>query len=301
MLASPDDLADYRAFRTASRQGPRLARAQIYLERHPRGAWVDEVQSTFDAEEPAWFESAKTSRSRARTYLVELPRGPHADAARALLVLFDEHQGDVETLELLAEARRTSALLDEESAKRRRVGEIVLQELAALLDPPTWGARLDAPPPALADVLRGAVRRSWGGATRAWRADQLFFVVPTPAGVQSRLAELKFQLWVEGGRIARGVIQGSDLFARWVEAMQLRLLEPSRQTDRATAAQAVADVLGGAVEAQLPSARCTPKEPPADWTVIFARDCDGWSVVARTAERDGDDDTIEVRGPQPQP
>jgi hypothetical protein len=303
MLARTDDLADYRAFRTASREGERLARAQAYLERHPGGVWADEVRAAFDAEEPAWFEKAQTSRTRARAYLVDLPRGPHADAARALLVLFDAHQGDIETLELLADARRTSAMLDEESAKRRRVGEVVLEELAALLDPATWGARLDAPPPALADVLRGSIRRTWGGATRAWRADQLFFVVPTPQGVEAQVAEIRFQLWVENGRVARAVIQGGDLFTRWTEAMQTRLFDPTKPADRAAVASAVADVLGGALEAQLPAARCTPRSPAADgdWTVIFVRACDGWSVIARTAEREGDDDTIEVRGPPPHP
>src|SRR5665811_1665999 len=98
--AIPGDLRDYREFRTAAHEGRRLAKAQRYLARHPEGAWAAEVRALFDAEEEAWFEAAKASRTRAREYVIDLPDGPHADGARALLVLFDEHQGDVETLTL---------------------------------------------------------------------------------------------------------------------------------------------------------------------------------------------------------
>jgi hypothetical protein len=303
MLAQPNDLADYRAFRTAADEGERLAGAKRYLELHPQGAWADEVRAAFDAEEPEWFERAKSSRARARTYLIHLPDGPHAEAARELIVLFDQHEGDVETLELLEQARRTAAMLDEESAKRRRVSDVLLEELAALLDPATWGARLDDPPPALADVLRGPVRRTWGGVTRAWRSDELFFVLPTTQGAQSRVAEVRFQLWLEGGRVAQGVIEGTDLFVRWAEAIGMRSLDPTRASDRAAASSAVADVLSGALEGTLP-ARCSrspaDRRDVGDGDTVLARSCDGWAVVARMARRDGDPDTIDVRGPVPQ-
>jgi hypothetical protein len=299
MLASSDDLSAYRAFRTAAPEGRRLARAQQYLKLHPDGAWADEVRTAFDSEENAWFERAKTSRSAARAYLIDLPEGPHADAARALVLLFDQHEGDIETLELLADARRTAALLDAESARRRRVGEVVLEELAALLDPSTWGARLDAPPAPLADALRGSVRRTWDGTARAWRRDELFFVVPTPQGVQARVADVRLQLWLDGGRIAQGVIEGTDLFARWAEAIEMRVLDPTAPADRAAISASVADVLSGALEATLPAARCTPRvaAPASGGEVILARSCDGWDVVARMADRESEPDAIEVRGP----
>jgi hypothetical protein len=299
MLASPADLADYREFRAAAYEGARLARAQRYLERHAGGVWADEVRSAFDAEEPVWFDAAKTSRSRARAYLVDLPAGPHADAARALLVLFDEHKGDVETLELLADARRTSAMLDAESVRRKRVGEVVLEELAVLLDRTTWGARLDAPPPPLASALRGHLQGTWGGATRGSHTEQAFFVVPTPQGAQSRVAEIRFRVWLEGQRVALGAIQGGDLFTRWAEAMEIRELDPGKAADRARIASLVADTLGGALEATLPAARCAAKTVGDE--EILSRACDGWSVTARRGGPTGEDDTIEVRGPLPAP
>jgi hypothetical protein len=296
VLARPDDLADYRAFRMAAHEGRRLYEAQRYLERHPRGAWADEVRAAFEVEEAAWFEAAKTSRTRAREYVIDLPQGPHVDAARSLLVLFDEHQDDVETLALLSEARRTAATLDYETGRRHRVSDVILSEVAALADPATWGARLDAPPPSVAAVMRGNVAQTWGGASHANRHDALFFVVPTPpgqGGAQDRVVDVTFQLWLEDGRVAQGMVQGRDLFVLWGEALLLRTLDPSSPPDRAAAVAAVVDVIGGALEATLPASRCTAAPRGGE---ILARACDGWTASVRVGEQ-GAEDAIEVRGP----
>lgn len=294
MLASPSDLDDYRAFRTAAHEGRRLYQAQRYLEKHPRGAWVDEVRAAFDSEEQAWFDAAKTSRARAREYLVDLPDGPHAEAARSLLLLFDEHQEDMDTLELLAAARRTGAMLDYESSRRKRVTDVILEEVAALLSPDTWGATLDAPPPALAEVLRGDVPHTWGAAPHAQRQDQLFFVLPTPRGTQARVADVGFEIFLTARRVREGAVAGDDLFVRWTEAMLVRVLDASNPADRGLAAATVKDTLGGALEATLPESRCAAKPRPDE---ILARACDGWTVSVHMGTGAGTGDFIDVHGP----
>ena len=293
MLASSDDLADYREFRMGEHEGRRLAAAQRYLELHPDGAWASEVRAAFDAEEPAWFEAAKYSRARAREYIVDLPHGPHVDAARALLVLFDEHESDVETLTLLAQARRTSATLDYESARRRHVSDLLLSEISALLDPSTWGARLDSPPAALGAVLRGEGRSTWGGEARPRRADHLFFVVPTPQGAQAHDLEVALDVVLDRGRVVQGTVHGEDLFVRWAEAIVVRVLDPNQRADRALAAATVADVLAGAAEAALPQSRCAVAPKDGE---IFDRACDGWSVSARMGTEAGEEDLVDVVG-----
>ncbi|HLK39816.1 MAG TPA: hypothetical protein VKU41_23830 [Polyangiaceae bacterium] len=302
LLAAPGDLEDYRAFRMAKREGARLARAQAYLERHPEGAWASEVRTVFDAEEASWFEAAKGSRARARDYVVDLPRGPHIEAARALLLLFDERQDDIDTLELLAEARRTQSLLDEEAERRRRLGEVVLAEVAALLDPATWGARLDEPPPLLGAVLRGPVSRSWGGEPVGVREDRAFFVVPTPDGMQARAVDVRFQLVVSHGRLVQGMITGEDLFVRWAEALAIRVLDPTAPADREAAAAAVADVLAGALEGRMPAERCAAAvaagRGPETERELLARGCDGWGASVLMGANAGEVDVIAVRGPQ---
>jgi hypothetical protein len=293
MLAAPDDLRDYRAFTLALRQGSRLACAQRYLRRHPHGAWAEEVGEAFEAEEPVFFEQAQTSRSKARLYLIDLPNGPHADAARALLVLFDAHQDDLDTIMLLSSARRTAALLDYETDRRKRLSDLVLQDVAALLDRATYGASLEEPPPLLASVLRSGPRHTWGGEAQPSRLDQVFFVVPTPEAVQPREVDVALELAEARGRIVGGRVHGDDLFVRWAEAMLVRVLDPTDASDRATAAAAVRDVLGGALEATLPESRC---DSASDHDIV-SRTCDGWSVKVTMGAGGGTDDGIDVHGP----
>src|ERR1700722_6068163 len=104
LFTSNSDLADYRAFRIAAHEGVRLARAQRYVERHPRGMWVDEGRRAFDQEEPAYLDRASETRAKTSEYLADLPRGPHAEAAIALLTAFDTHLEDADTDRLLHEA-----------------------------------------------------------------------------------------------------------------------------------------------------------------------------------------------------
>ena len=294
MLAPAGDLADYRAFRVAKAEGTRLARAQEYLSRHPDGAWANEVRVAFDTEENAWFEAAKTSRARALDYVVDLPTGPHAEAARALLVYFDERKDDLDTLELLAEARRTEATLEVAAAQRKHIGEVVLEELGALLDASTWGARIDEPPPALAAALLGGSRRTWGTGSDDARDDTVSFTVPTPDGAEAREARIALRLLTRDGRIVQGVIQGDQLLLRWAEALLLRKLDADREADRAAARTAVREVLSGALEATLPAARCDrPAAPP----IVVARACDHWSAAVVEGKNPGDPDVILVQGP----
>jgi hypothetical protein len=295
MLAAPDDLADYRTYRLATREGARLARAQRYLERHPHGAWASEIRLAFEAEEGVWFEAAKNSRAVASDYLVDLPHGPHADAARALLALFSQHESDLDMLELLAESRRTGVALDLESDRRKRVGEVVLEELSALLDPTTWSARMDDPPRALAAVLRGPVARTWGTAPTGFREDELFFVLPTPTEPESRVAQVRFRIVLEHDRPVRGTLEGEDLFVRWAEANNTHALDATAPADRSAAANDVLEVLAGALEARLPLPRCAAGLKPGE---ILARACDGWRVTARMGARAGEDDVIVVQGPR---
>ena len=109
------------------------------------------------------------------------------------------------------------------------------------------------------------------------------------------------------GKIANMHAEIADVYAscgRWAEAIGMRSLDPTRASDRAAASSAVADVLSGALEGTLPSARCSrspaDRRDVGDGDTVLARSCDGWAVVARMARRDGDPDTIDVRGPVPQ-
>jgi len=295
ILADSGDLADYRAFRVAAQRGTRLARAQHYLEAHPRGAWADEVRAAFEAEEPAFFEAAKASRRAAIEYLVDLPHGPHAAAAYSVLAAFDAKDDDFETTKLLAEARRTDAMLEHAAEKRRAVGERIVACVVALLEPSAYGKPLDDAPPALRRALGGVSAATWGG-TRTRMDVDLAFVLPTPGGREERTASLELSVRVENGVVTEGRVWGPDLFVRWAEADAMRPFDASAPQARGAAATHAKDVLGGALEGLLPADRC--RAPLTETGELIARKCDGWTVSVTMGEFAGAPDVILVRGPR---
>jgi hypothetical protein len=294
LASDPADLADYRAYRTAAREGARLARAEHYLEAHPTGAWAKEVRAEFDVEEPAFFEKAKTSESRAIDYVVDLPHGPHADAARTLLQQYVVHADDFETTKLLQESRHTAALLDRASADRARVGEHVMGGIAALLDANVYGARLDEAPPALKRVLSGGGRATWGGEWATQSDVAIPFVVPTPAGATDLVANVEVSVHTEGGRIIEGRVWGPDLFVRWTEAETIKPLDERDARARGVAATFVKERLAGVFEAVAPAARCAARESRGE---LLVRSCDGWTLRVEMGEFAGAPDVVFVRGP----
>ena len=292
VTADSGDVADYRAYRASAHPGRRLARAQRYLEAHPRGAWASEVRAEFDADEARFFEAAKASRAKTRDYLVDLPRGPHADAALALLTAFDTSLERLAEARLASHARNTEARLERASAQRRAVGETLLAYLAALLDPAAFGVLLADVPAPLHAALEGGARATWGSLPRSRTVD-LFFAIPTRLQIESRAASVVVSVTVEGGRVTGGRIEGPSLFLHWDEADEMIPRDPTDPRDRDAAAAHVKDLLAGAMEARLPAARCDVEFDGA----LLARACDQWRVEVTPGAR-GAPDAIVVDGPR---
>jgi hypothetical protein len=108
------------------------------------------------------------------------------------------------------------------------------------------------------------------------------------------MIDVALDLVLDRGRIVQGTVHGEDLFVQWSEATLVRVLDPNEGADRAVAAAAVADVLSGAVEAALPQSRCAVKVKDGE---VFGRSCDGWSVSARMGTEAGEEDLIDIVGP----
>jgi hypothetical protein len=295
IVADDADFRDYRAFRVAAREGLRLSRAAAYLAAHPEGEWSAEVRQAFDDEEPVFFEACQGSREKARDYLVDLPNGPHATAAMALLVEYSMKVEDVATARLLRDARRTEAKLEAAASRRRAVGEAILAATGALLADGVYGTRIEDTPPALRRVLGGEAPVSWGTVPSRREADY-FFVVPTLAGREGRVATVIVRAVIDANGIVEGRIEGLDLFVRWDESDLVRPLDGSSPNHRSEAALHAQELLAGALEARLPEARCT--QPRADGELVH-RACDGWSAVVRWGQVEGQPDVVEIRGPLP--
>jgi hypothetical protein len=292
MIARSGDLDDYRAFRVAGAEGTRLARAKTYLERHPAGSFAAEVRAAFDEEEPRFFEHAQGTREGARRYLADLPDGPHAPAALALLTALESNMQDAELRDIAQRARHDDATLEAAAVQRRAVGEAVLAATGVLLDADVYGVPRAEGPPELRALMTGRAGSTWGGVPLR-REEDLFFLLPTRPERESRLVTLEIALVEEAGVVTGATIAGADLLVKWTEADQIVKLDPGASEDRTEAQVHAMDRLEGALERRFPSGTCPDLRGPRE---LYHRACDGWEVVVRPAETAGAKDAIILRG-----
>ncbi len=293
VTAPPADLEDYRAFRVAAYEGTRLARAKRYLERHPDGVFADEVRQAFDTEEPRFFEKAQASREGARRYLADLPDGPHAGAAVALLTALESDMQDAELRDIARKARLDDARLESAAVQRRAVPEAILGAVGVFLDEGAYGAPRDEGPPALRKLLLGETPPTWGRAP-ARREEDLFFLLPTRPERESRLLTLVIETEESDGVVTGGRISGADMFVRWAEADQIVKLDAAAADDRTEAQVHAQARLEGALERRFPSGTCQDLRRDRE---LIHRACGGWEAVVVAGAKAGDDDAILVRGP----
>ncbi len=287
VIAEDQDVADYRSFRVAAHPGRRLGYASVYLTEHPHGAFAADVHAAFDAEEEAYFERAKSSRSAARDYLTYLPRGPHAAQAVALITAFDTNLEEKELMEVARKVRRDEALLEKAAIARRRVGETILASVGALTVDQLYGARIEDAPAPVIRVLASDMPNAgptWGG-PRFDKETDLFFLLPTQPERESRVATVKVQLFRDpAGYVTAGEVSGEDLFVRWQEADRIVALDPSQAADRTEAGVHALEILGGALEGRFPRETCGNN---ASAGALLARRCGGLSVQILMGESAG--------------
>jgi hypothetical protein len=219
LTASNGDLADHRDFVLARDEGERLARATRYLERHPSGAFAAEVRGAFAAEEPAYYRACQKSRSRAVDYLAWLPHGPHADAAVALIISFDEHQPEDEQSRMLRAARENEARLERAAEDRSDAENVALETLRIVVQPVVYGRKLEEDGELTRYLLAG---RSIG-ATPSLRTRTRRFTVPARSGPVERTLEITLHVERDDGDVVTAAeVSGPALFARMAEASMLR-------------------------------------------------------------------------------
>ena len=292
MTAGSGDLADYRAFRVAAAPGTRLARAKKYLDQHPSGAFADEVRAVWEDEEPRYFQSAQASREGASRYLVDLPDGPHAVAALALLTALESTMKDAELRDIARRVQYDDAKLEAAAVQRRAVGEAILGAVGVLLDEDVYGVRRAAGPPALRTLMMGRTTSTWG-AVPARREEDLYFLLPTRPARESRLVSLEITLTEREGVVTGGTVDGADMFVRWAEADQIVKLDPSAPEDRTEAHVHAMERLGGALERRFPAAECADSRAERE---LYHRACKGWEVLVLPGAGAGAKDSIVIRG-----
>jgi hypothetical protein len=294
MIAPSDDLEDYRAFRVAAAEGTRLARAKRYVDRHPKGVWVREVQAAFEEEEPRYFERAQASREGIRRYLADLPEGPHADAALALLMAFGSSMQDAELRDIARRVRYEDAKLEAAAVQRRAVGEAILSAVGVLLDDDVYGAPLSMAPSKLRAMLLGKNAPTWGRVPNR-NEDDYFFVLPTRPDRESRLLTLEISVVESNGVVTGGAVEGTEMLVRWAEADQIVRLDSSAPEDRTEAQVHAMGRLEGALERRFPSATCPDLRKDRE---LYHRACNGWEAVVVPGTKAGDKDSVIIRAPR---
>lgn len=295
MIAPPGDLDDYRAYRVAAAEGTRLARAKRYLDRHPKGTFFEEVSQAFEREEPAYFEQAQSSREGARRYLADLPTGPHADAALALLIAFGSSMQDAELSDLARHVRYEDAKLEAAAVQRRAVGEAILAAIGVLVEDEVYGVRRQDAPPTLRALLSARAASTWGSVPSR-REQDYFFLLPTRPHRQSRLLTLGISLTEDADGVVVGAkVEGNDLLVRWAEAEQIVALDSSASEDRMEAQVFAMNRLEGALERRFPTGSCTDLRKDRE---LYHRACQGWEATVVPGEKAGDNDAIILRSPR---
>jgi hypothetical protein len=292
MIAASADLEDYRAFRVAGAEGTRLARAQTYLARHPKGAFADEVRTAFENEEPRFFEASQATHEGVRRYLADLPEGPHATAALALLTALGTNMQEAELRDIARRVRYDDAKLESAAVQRRAVGETILGAIGVLLDDAVYGVPRAEGPPALRRLMTGRTGSTWGSVPQT-REEDLYFLLPTRPDRESRLVTIEIALTEENGVVTGGRIEGTEMLVMWAEADQIVKLDPSVPEDRTEAQVHALERLGGAFEGRFPWASCPELRTERE---LYHRACDGWEVVVVPATRAGGKDAIVIRG-----
>lgn len=84
-VSSHEEYGAYRAVRRAESDRDRLIAAQRYVERHPGGFWIDEVQAERRSREDQVWEASNATREGLEWYLQVYPDGEHVEQARPRL------------------------------------------------------------------------------------------------------------------------------------------------------------------------------------------------------------------------
>jgi hypothetical protein len=223
IVASNGDLVDARQVKLARAEGDRLSRIGKYLEHHPDGEWAGEFREAFDAEEPAFYRDATKSRTAAIDYLAWLPRGPHAEAAFALVRSFDEPQAETEEARMLESARKDEKRLERLAEERQDAKDAALEAAHVLVDAANYGRSVEQSP----DLSRFMLGGLNFGRTPTIRTRVRSFTIPSKNGPLVRTLEFTVTLTKNGDVVTGAVMDGPDLFQRWAEAALVREVSPS--------------------------------------------------------------------------
>ncbi len=292
IVASPDDYADYRAFRVAPNLGARLSAASFYVRCRSDGAFQDEVARWFDEIEPLFFAALSDSPAGMQTYLNALPEGPHADSARqrrdAMLSAARAEGGE----RLAAHAAEMELRLAKAAESRENFLATYASWIGQLLDSDVWGR--------VPDSAKSEFASPWGSepkprctASRCTKLFSLHYELEVLGKPEAFVGILEVTLLTSNGKVTGAILSGPDLFSRLAEAHEAEPI-PDSEAGRSRAIKYVTQLTSGAIERRLEKTRCGRDAlPPA----VMLRECDGYRVELLPKSTTLEEDRVVIRGP----
>lgn len=294
LVASNDEYLAYREVRTTERLDARLAASNAYLMAHPDGQWAQEVRPWFERAELRYWLRIKETPSGLAAYLKTLPDGPHAAEAAAALATFRERQQAARKELLDLSAAMTEERLAELARQRDVAQEAFTSWLGRFLAIETWGMRTSALDHDFIFAWRIDPPRGRCVDDRCAKLVQYAYEMPGGGDRSERRLVMDVVVQLDQGMVEQARLEGPGLFSRLYEAGAKQPVPYDDPSARVEAIAYAVDVIGGAVEARMPSQRCARD---AIAPVVLHRSCDGWTVTVTAAELPGDDDVVSISGP----
>jgi hypothetical protein len=294
LTAHVDDYQLYRATRLASTLEERLASANQYLNRMPDGAFRSEIERWFVPQEKKYFRRAWKSLPRLRAYLGAMPDGPNADAVAERIVELELEQQFAKNRDEreLEAARRVTRALDSAADARRHFLREFSKWVDALASIKTFGEPTSALDHDFIYRFRLSEPAGKCNGDRCRKMLSFPFRVPSEKILLEREAIAEVELELDGDGLTAAKIVGPALFSRLDEAIELRAVAPDNAQARAEAIARAAQMVGRAVEAELPAKECE-RQPVSP--VILWRACRGIEIVVTAGTTLEEDDRVEVR------
>lgn len=290
LVARADDYEQFKRARLSPRFEARLRESWRYLRAFPNGAYREQVRAWFLPAEERWRAAAWTDSSALSRYLAVLPDGPFAEQVRARIAALESAARSAAQQEasLLRWQRERQAKLDLVERGRKAFRQEIVELVGEL-------SRFDG----FGSPYAGGALQRWlneravtatceGALCRAEFAYE--FEIPVAGQLKVRRLRLELEIHSSKRGVERLALSGHGLVERLHESSALVPVEFGDAQARAEAVGSVVTVLGVALEAGLPEARCHAE---AVSPTLLSRRCDGRAAQVVLSEELSEPDRVE--------